>query len=111
MSKDGPIYNKFRVERIDGQSEPGQKHATCRYFVLDLDCDHYAGPALMAYADACENTHPQLAEDIRKTCPIPKHVYFRSGNFYDAGNRMGMGHKFYGIWKHRAADFPTTPGG
>lgn len=59
------IYNKFHVERTDGKSAPGEKHDGCEYFVLDMDHDPYAIPALRAYADACEAEFPLLAQDIR----------------------------------------------
>lgn len=60
------IYEKFKVERTDGQSEPGKKHHGCRYFVLDLDHDDHAGAAIEAYADSCEREYPALAADLRK---------------------------------------------
>lgn len=59
------IYRKFKIERTDGKSEPGEKHYGCEYFVLDLTHDPFAGPAIKAYADACEDTHPHLANDLR----------------------------------------------
>jgi hypothetical protein len=59
------LYNKFEVKRTDGQSEPGQKHENCRYFVLDLDCDPYAIPAIQAYAEACDDEYPNLALDLQ----------------------------------------------
>lgn len=65
MSKDGPIYKKYHVERTDGESGPNGKHRSCEYFVLDMNCDPYAMPALRAYADACQETYPVLAADIR----------------------------------------------
>lgn len=64
---DGHIYNKFKVSRTDGSSEMGGKHQNCRYFVLDISHDPYALAALRAYANACETTHPTLAQDIRET--------------------------------------------
>lgn len=61
------LYNKFKtVERTDGQSAPGQKHHGCRYFVIDLDHDQFAGAALCAYANACEEEYPLLAHDLRE---------------------------------------------
>lgn len=60
------VYGKFVVTRTDGSSEPGGKHAGCAYFVLDLEHDPFALPALHAYADACEATHPELAHDLRR---------------------------------------------
>lgn len=60
------VYEKFRVERTDGRSAPGEKHDGCAYFVLDLDHDPYAIPALRAYAEACAATHPGLSADVRK---------------------------------------------
>ena len=61
------LYRKFDVTRTDGKSEPGQKHANYRYFVLDVDHDQFSVPALKAYADACREKFPRLAEDIDRT--------------------------------------------
>lgn len=52
------LYNKFEVKRVDG------KYPDHAYFVLDMDKDPCAKPALHAYATACFNTHPELANDI-----------------------------------------------
>ncbi len=59
------LYTKFHVERADGSSQPGQKHHGCAYFVLDLDHDPHARPALLAYAKSCEAQYPELAKDLR----------------------------------------------
>lgn len=56
---------KYKVERTDGSTAPGGKHAACPYFVLDLVHDKFAAPALRAYAEACEAEFPLLARDIR----------------------------------------------
>lgn len=58
------VYRRFRVERVDGRSEPGEKHHGCDYWVLDLDHDPYALPALKAYAQACQAEYPVLALDL-----------------------------------------------
>lgn len=67
------LYNKFAVTRVDGTSDPGKKHHGCYYFVLDVDHDPYAGYALNAYADCCEQDFPYLAADLRdladNVCP------------------------------------------
>ncbi len=63
--RDG-IYHKFWVRRTDGSSRDGGKHAECEYFVLDWDHDPYAPAAALAYADACEQAHPDLAIDLRE---------------------------------------------
>ena len=60
------IYRKFVVSRTDGKSEPGEKHYRCEYFVLDVDHDPHARPALLAYADSCQSKYPKLAEDVRQ---------------------------------------------
>ncbi len=60
--KDQGIYRKFHVTRVDGKP----KHDSCRYFVLDLDHDLHAIPALKAYARSCKQNYPALAEDITK---------------------------------------------
>ena len=47
------LYRKFRIERVDGSDAPGGKHDGCQYFVLDLDHDPHALPALSV---VCRNT-------------------------------------------------------
>jgi hypothetical protein len=44
------LYSKYQVRRVDGSSEPGKKHAKCNYFVLDIDHDPHAAPAIFSYA-------------------------------------------------------------
>jgi hypothetical protein len=59
------LYNKFTVKRTDGTDEPGGKHEGDEYFVLNLTTDKNAIPALAAYADACNEGYPALAQDLR----------------------------------------------
>lgn len=59
------LFRKFSVSRVDGSDAPGGKHHGCEYFVLDMDHDKAAPAALVAYADAVAETHPQLAADLR----------------------------------------------
>lgn len=64
------LYNKFRVERTDGSSAKGGKHEGCEYFVLDMDHDRHAIPALLAYAKSCgKDGYRELAVDIFKVIP------------------------------------------
>jgi hypothetical protein len=65
MSSDIGIYRKFKVTRTDKTDRPGEKHDGCRHFVLDIDHDPHARPALEAYAASCETSHPGLAADLR----------------------------------------------
>ncbi len=58
------LYGKFRVERVDGRSAPGEKHDGCDYFVLDLDHDPHSWPALKAYIESCREEFPVLADDL-----------------------------------------------
>lgn len=58
------IHRKYEVRRTDGSSDPGRKHHTCTYFVLDLKHDRYSIPALRAYAEACKDAYPALAKDL-----------------------------------------------
>ena len=60
------LFRKFDVRRVDGSDQPGGKHHGCRYYVLDVDHDPYAAAALGAYADACKESHPELARDLRE---------------------------------------------
>lgn len=59
------LYEKFAVSRTDGSSLPGGKHHDCEYFVLDLDHDPHAIPALEAYIQSCQVDYPLLARDLR----------------------------------------------
>ena len=63
--KERGIYGKFEVRRTDGQSAVGEKHDGCAYFVLDLNHDPYAVPAIRAYAGSCAADYPWLAMDLR----------------------------------------------
>jgi hypothetical protein len=61
------LYNKFRIERTDGASAEGRKHYGCAYFVLDLDHDPLAMPALAAYArEARKAGYEALAKDLER---------------------------------------------
>lgn len=62
MSADGKLFHKYNLTRTDGKPMGDA-------FVLELK-DPYAADALVAYADACEATHPQLAEDMREQYSI-----------------------------------------
>ena len=60
-------FNKFTVSRTDGTDCEGGKHHGCTYFVLDLNHDPHALPALLAYADDAERDgYHDLARDIRE---------------------------------------------
>ena len=48
------LYRKFKVERTDGQSAPGEKHSGCDYFVLDVDHDEHARAAIKGYIASLE---------------------------------------------------------
>lgn len=61
------IIHKFTVRRVDGSDYPGGKHYGCRYFVLDLDHDEGAGPALVAYAKFHQADRPTLSQDLLNT--------------------------------------------
>jgi hypothetical protein len=64
MTKREGVYRKYKVTRTDGSSRKGKKHAECSYFVLDLEHDPFALPALEAYQKACKKTQPELARDL-----------------------------------------------
>lgn len=67
-TSDKGLYRKFTVRRTDGTDAPGQKHDQCTYFVLDMDHDKHAIPALRAYAKSCKASHPHLARDLEAVC-------------------------------------------
>lgn len=58
------LYEKFHIERTDGASALGGKHHGCQYFILDLTHDQHAKAALLAYAQSCALTHPELSHDL-----------------------------------------------
>ena len=67
-------FNKFTVNRTDGTDRKGGKHDGCEYFVLDLDHDPHALPALLAYADSAEKGgYRSLAYDIREKVRVRAH--------------------------------------
>lgn len=59
------LYAKFKVERMDGTSAPGQKHENCQAFVIDIQHDEFAPWVLMYYAGICEMKYPVLALDLK----------------------------------------------
>ena len=63
--EDVGLYKKFNVSRTDGKSDPGQKHESCQYFVIDMDHDPFAVSALLAYAYVCAEKYPKLAADLK----------------------------------------------
>jgi hypothetical protein len=58
------IYRKYHVSRVDGSDQPGGKHESSDYFVLDLTHDHYARAAAMVYAMLCRDEFPALAAEL-----------------------------------------------
>ena len=67
--KDRGLYGKFKVKRTDGKSDPGEKHENCQYFVIDIDHDEFAAPALLEYARKCQDDYPVLSGDLVKIFP------------------------------------------
>ena len=65
---DPGLIQKFEVKRLV-PSKRGIDHVGCKYFVIDITHDPLAKYALLAYAAACEDTQPQLAEDLRNHWP------------------------------------------
>ena len=55
------LYKKYWVERINDKDG---KHKNCPFFVLDLDHDPHAVPALRAYAMSCRKEYPLLFKDL-----------------------------------------------
>jgi len=79
------LYRKFNVTRTDGSSEPGGKHEHCSYFVLDLEHDPHAIPALEAYGKACYIDRPALANYIRHIVATAKAFHVTANPFGSAG--------------------------
>lgn len=58
------LYQKYRVERVDGSDQPGGRHDGCRYFVLDLTHDPSARFAARIYAEDIEGARPRLSAEL-----------------------------------------------
>lgn len=80
MSKEDPdkkkgLYQKYQIKRLNDKEG---KHKNCLLYVLDLNHDKFAIPALKAYIEACEKEYPLLANDlidnlfciVKKDCPF-----------------------------------------
>lgn len=63
MTDNTGLIRKFRVERTDPEAQ--RRHLDCHHFVLDIDHDPHALPALMAYAKSATAEHPVLAAELR----------------------------------------------
>lgn len=59
------LYAKYRVERLDGQDQPGARHHGCRYFPLDLSHDPDGRAVAAIYASLVEAERPRMAQDLR----------------------------------------------
>lgn len=59
-----PMYGKYEVRRADRRDEPGEKHADCKLFVLDLTHDVHARAALQHYGRLVATDRPALKTDI-----------------------------------------------
>ena len=97
------MYDKFRVTRNDGSSEPGGKHEDCFYFVLDLHHDPLAIPAMIEYSDVARAAgYDVLADDImaRVTARMAQRneeLKTMSGaQIADSGETVANEHKFTG---------------
>lgn len=55
---------------MDGRDKYGEKHHRCILFVLDIDHDPHAIPALIAYANSCAIDYPQLAAELSELAMV-----------------------------------------
>lgn len=59
IEEDGGMYDKYRVEKKDGTTDPDAD-----YFVLRLDSDIHARVAALAYAESIKEKNINLSFDI-----------------------------------------------
>jgi len=59
--KERGLYPRYTVKRND---DPDGKHDRCFFFVLDLDHDPFAFPALANYIEQCQKDYPVLAAEL-----------------------------------------------
>lgn len=55
------VYKRYEVKRLN---DLDGKHDDCFLFVLDIDHDPFAVPALNSYIDACEHDYELLAHSL-----------------------------------------------
>lgn len=63
LDKNLGLYGKYHVRRLNDWRN---KHDHCRYYVLDLNHDRHAQPAIRAYIESCKNEYPRLALELTK---------------------------------------------
>lgn len=98
------LYDKYIVKRSNGSSEPGGKHESCKYFVLDLVHDKLARPALEAYAIAAHDAgYKKLAADLASlsgTLPrVPGSPDAFLREWYRMGELMRVTSESKGFWR------------
>jgi len=71
--KNTGMYRKYEVKRLNDETG---KLKDCEFFVLDLDYDKFAVPALKAYAEACKKEYPKLAADIESKLYVIENIEF-----------------------------------
>ena len=54
------LYGKYVVQKADGE----QVDPKAVYFTLRVDTDKFAWVAIRAYAEACKDERPELAQDL-----------------------------------------------
>lgn len=66
MSGSDPVHDRLEPYkyRVYKNLDPHGVHDLCDFFVLDLQHDMAALPALEAYADAIRSRQPELAKDL-----------------------------------------------
>jgi hypothetical protein len=71
------LYRKYHVRKLNDREG---KHDNCFFFVLDMTHDPFAIPAARAYADACREQYPLLAQELESFNPSKVARYGRTQN-------------------------------
>lgn len=88
------LFHKYNLSRTDGKPV-----RDC--FVLELK-DPNAMHALRAYADACEKSHPELAEDLREKYDLMRGIIVES-----APHPYGLNWFFAADWNPKTGRYAT----
>lgn len=86
------IYGKYYVQRVDENGQPKAGHENRQYYVLDIFNDPFAVDALQAYANACHDEYPALANDLRmlaleaRTARLDKQLHDLKEEFIDGNS-------------------------
>lgn len=95
------LFEKFRVERVDGKDKPGGDKDGAEYFVLDYAHDPDGWVAAASYAVTCSDRRPVLSQDLsrRLLVLLDSLIAHRPGTARRLEEIFGSPVKESGVWR------------